>query len=130
MEKFKITVKLKCTAKDAFKGWLDNKTHSEFTGGAKAKINPNEGGEFNVYDGYITGKNIEIFPYKKIKQTWRTSDFDAKDEDSLVELMFTQKEDYTLVSLLHTNIPDGQGDNYKKGWKEYYFSFMKEYFEK
>ena len=130
MEKFKVTVKLNCTAKEVFKGWLDNKIHSEFTGGAKAKIDQNEGGSFNVYDGYITGKNLEIFPYKKIKQTWRTSDFDNKEEDSLLELQFTQKEDHTLVSLTHTNIPEGQGDNYKKGWKEYYFAFMKQYFEK
>ena len=53
MEKFKITVKLNCNAKEVFKGWLDNKMHAEFTGGAKAKINAKEGGEFTVYDGYI-----------------------------------------------------------------------------
>ena len=30
MDKFKITVKLNCKAKDVFKGWLDNKIHSDF----------------------------------------------------------------------------------------------------
>lgn len=129
MDKFKITVKLKCEAKDVFKGWLDNKMHAEFTGGAKAKINAKEGGEFSAYDGYITGKNLEIFPYKKIKQTWRTTEFADSDEDSVLELLFTQKDDYTLISLTHTNIPDGEGEKYKKGWKEYYFSFMKEFYD-
>ena len=129
MEKFKVTVKLNCTAKDAFKGWLDNKVHAAFTGGAKAEINASEGGTFTVYDDYITGTNVEIFPYKKIIQKWRTTDFDAKDADSLLEIHFTQKEDYTLVSLNHTNIPEGQGEDYKKGWKDYYFTHMKKYFE-
>jgi activator of HSP90 ATPase len=129
MEKFKVTVKLNCAAKDVFKGWLDNKIHSEFTGGAKAKINANEGGTFSAYDGYITGTNVEIFPHKRIIQKWRTTEFDESDEDSILELQFTQKDNHTLVSLNHSNIPDGQGERYKKGWKEHYFSFMKKHFE-
>jgi activator of HSP90 ATPase len=129
MDKFKVTVKLNCTAKEVFKGWLDNKIHSEFTGGSKAKIEASEGGKFSAYDGYITGTNIEIFPHKKIVQKWRTTEFDNQDEDSTLEILFTQKEDYTLVSLTHTNIPEGQGERYKKGWKDYYFSNMKKYFE-
>jgi activator of HSP90 ATPase len=129
MEKFKVTVKLNCTAKDVFKGWLDNKIHSEFTGGAAAKINATEGGSFSAYDDYITGTNVEIFPYKKIIQKWRTTEFDPTDPDSVLEIQFTQKEDYTLVSLNHTNLPEGEGEKYKKGWKEHYFTFMKKYFE-
>lgn len=129
MDKFKVTVKLNCTAKEVFKGWLDNKIHSEFTGGSKAKIEASEGGKFSAYDGYITGTNVEIFPHKKIVQKWRTTEFETNDEDSTLEILFTQKEDYTLVSLTHTNIPEGQGDRYKKGWKDYYFTNMKKYFE-
>ncbi len=130
MEKFKVSVKLHCPAKDVFTGWLNDKLHSEFTGGAKAVTSPNEGGTFSAWDGYITGTNIEIFPYKKIIQKWRTTDFDPSDEDSLIELFFTFKEDHTLVTITHTNIPDGQGEQYKRGWKEHYFSYMKKYFEK
>jgi activator of HSP90 ATPase len=129
MDKFKVTVKLNCTAKEVFKGWLDNKIHSEFTGGTNAKIEASEGGKFSAYDGYITGTNIEIFPHKKIVQKWRTTEFDTSDADSTLEILFTQKEDYTLVSLTHTNIPEGQGERYKKGWKDYYFTNMKKYFE-
>lgn len=130
MEKFKVSVKLHCTAKEVFTGWLNDKVHSEFTGGAKAKTSPSEGGVFSAWDGYITGTNVEIFPYKKIIQKWRTTDFDKDDEDSLIELFFTFKDDHTLVSITHSNIPDGEGEKYKKGWKDHYFSYMKKYFEK
>ncbi len=129
MEKFKVSVKLHCTAKEVFTGWLNDNMHSEFTGGGKAKTSPSEGGTFSALDGYITGKNIEIFPYKKIIQKWRTSDFSQDDEDSNLELFFTFREDHTLVTVTHTNIPEGMGEQYKRLWKEQYFSNMKKHFD-
>lgn len=113
-----------------YAGWLDEKIHAAFTGGAKASINAKEGGAFSVWDGYITGNNVEIFPYKKIIQTWRTSDFAESDPDSLLELSFSFKDGHTTITFAHSNLPDGQGNTYKKGWKEHYFIYMKKYFEK
>lgn len=130
MEKLKVSVKLSCSAKDVFTGWLNDKVHSEFTGGAKATTSPNEGGKFTAWDGYISGTNVEIFPYKKIIQKWRTTDFAPEDEDSVIEIFCTFKDDHTLLTITHTNIPEGQSEKYKKGWKENYFSHMKKYFEK
>ncbi|PBQ33468.1 hypothetical protein CNR22_17355 [Sphingobacteriaceae bacterium] len=130
MEKFKVSVKLHCAAKEVFTGWLNDKTHSEFTGGSKATTSPNEGGRFTAWDGFISGTNVEIFPYKKIIQKWRTTDFAANDEDSLIELFFTYKDDHTLVTITHTNIPEGQGESLKKGWKDHYFAYMKKCYEK
>lgn len=130
MDKFKVSVKLRCTAKEAFTGWLNDKTHSEFTGGHAAKTSPNEGGHFSAWDCYITGTNVEIFPYKKIIQKWRTTDFAPDDEDSVIELFFTFKDDHTLLTITHTNLPEGEGEKYKKGWKDYYFTHMKKYFDK
>lgn len=129
MEKFKVSVKLHCTAKEVFTGWLNDEVHAAFTGGQPAKTSPSEGGKFSAWGGYITGTNVEIFPYKKIVQKWRTTEFADSDEDSLVELFFTFKDDHTLITITHTNIPEGQGEGYKKGWKEYYFSHMKKYFD-
>ena len=129
MEKFKVSVKLHCLAKEVFTGWLTDKTHSEFTGGTKATCSPHEGGKFSAWDGYITGTNVEIFPYKKIIQKWRTTEFETTDEDSLVELFFTFKDDHTLVTITHTNLPEGTAEKYKKGWKDHYFNYMKKYFD-
>lgn len=130
MEKFKVSVKLHCTAKEVFTGWLNDKTHSAFTGGMKASVSATEGGKFTVGDGYITGTNVEIFPHKKIIQKWRTTDFAPADEDSNVEIFFTYKDDHTLVTITHSNIPDGLGEKFRTGWKTYYFSHMKKLFDK
>ncbi len=129
MDKFKVSVKLPCTAKDVFTGWLDSATHAQFTGGEKADITKTEGGRFTAWNGYISGHTIELFPYKKIVQAWRTGDFSEQDPDSQIEITFSQKDDHTLVSISHTRLPDGSGENYKKGWKSFYFSHMKKYFD-
>jgi activator of HSP90 ATPase len=130
VEKFKVSVKLHCTAKEVFTGWLNDKVHTAFSGGSKATTSPVEGGTFTAHDGYISGTNVEIFPHKKIIQKWRTTDFAKDDPDSVIELFFTYKDDHTLVTITHTNIPEGLGERFKKGWKEFYFAHMKKYFDK
>ncbi len=129
MDKLKVSVTLPVPAKDLFKAWLDSKKHSAMTGG-KAVIEPKSNGKHSAWDGYIWGKNIEITPNKKIIQTWRTSEFADNDLDSLLEISFAEKKGKTTVTLSHTNIPEGQGANYKKGWKDFYFTPMKQYFSK
>jgi activator of HSP90 ATPase len=34
----------------------------------------------------------------------------------------------TKVTLIHSNIPEGQADGYKQGWEDFYFKPMREYF--
>jgi activator of HSP90 ATPase len=129
MEKFKVSVKLHCSAKNVFSGWFNDKVHSAYTGGLSAKTSPNEGSAFSVCGGYITGTNVEIFPYKRIIQKWRTTDF-AKDEpDSILELFFVYKDEHTLITITHTNLPYGDSEKYKAEWKNRYFVNMKKYFE-
>jgi hypothetical protein len=47
-----------------------------------------------------------------------------------VEILLEEDSKGTKVSLVHTDIPDGQGENYKKGWDEFYFTPMHTYFSK
>ena len=39
-------------------------------------------------------------------------------------------ESDTKLTIIHTSIPDGQGEGYRQGWLDYYFKPMKEYFGK
>ncbi|MBI3232331.1 MAG: SRPBCC domain-containing protein, partial [Candidatus Doudnabacteria bacterium] len=54
---------------------MDSKKHSAITGGA-ASISRKIGGKVSAYDGYISGKNVELVADKKIVQTWRASDWE------------------------------------------------------
>ena len=65
---------------------MDSKKHGEFTGD-KAKIDPKVGGKFSAWDGYILGKTLELEPFKRIVQSWRTTEFPKDAPDSKLEVL-------------------------------------------
>ena len=107
---------------------MDSEEHSKFTGGI-AVIDPELGGIFDVWDGYITGKTLELEPGRRILQSWRTTEFPPGSPDSTLEVVIDSKRGGTQLTLNHTDIPDGQAEMYAQGWKEYYFEPMLEYFQ-
>jgi activator of HSP90 ATPase len=129
MERIKVASTIPTSPQKLYEAWLSSKKHSDFTGG-EAKINPKLGGKMSAWDGYITGKFIQFNANTKIVQTWRSSNFPEASEDSLLTIIFDKVDNGTKITLVHTNIPDGQGEIYKKGWKDFYFAPMKKYFGK
>lgn len=116
------------TAKLLFDGWLDSDIHSEFTD-SDAEIDPVEGGVFSAWDGYITGKNIQLIPNKKIVQSWRTTEFSEDEPDSTIEITLESiDDDRTTFTLVHSNIPKGDEEKYRQGWIDFYIIPMKSYF--
>ena len=87
------------------------------------------GGAFTVGDSYIQGKTLNLTPYRKIVQTWPTTDFAPADEDSKLEIVLDKMGDGTRITLSHSNVSDGQGSGCEEGWKEYYFKPMSQYFK-
>jgi activator of HSP90 ATPase len=96
--------------------------------GSPAKVAPRVGGTFSAWDGYITGKTLELKPYSRIVQAWRTSEFADDDPDSRIEIVIEPATQGSKLTLTHTNIPGGQADSYEGGWEESYFAPMREYF--
>ncbi len=112
-----------------YSAWLDSAQHSGFTGG-KAAINADVGANFTAWDGYITGKNIQLDLGRRIIQSWRTSEFPKGSPDSRLEIHFEPVFDGTRVTILHSDIPEGQGEKYRAGWNDKYFQPMRAYFGK
>ncbi len=121
------------TPQEVYDAFLSSKGHSEMTGGS-AKMSDKVGASFSAWDGYITGKNMELVPGKKIVQTWHTSEFPDDAEDSVlkIELSATKTKDGksgTQLKMTHSKIPAGQETSYGPGWKENYWEPMKAYFD-
>jgi len=128
MDKLKLTITLPANPKAIYDAWLSGKEHTKFTGG-KATASTRVKGKFTAWDGYIEGRNLELKAGKKIVQSWRTSEFPDTAPDSLLEVSLAPKAGgKAALTLIHTNIPKGQGKQYKSGWKEHYFEPMKAYF--
>ncbi len=113
-----------------YDAWLDSDRHTWMTG-AEATISAEVGEVFSAWDGYITGKNIELEPAKKIVQLWRTTEFpaDAPDATLTIELAPTKDGHGTILTLTHEGTPKDQEADYRTGWYEHYFEPMQEYFE-
>jgi activator of HSP90 ATPase len=110
-----------------YQAWLDSQGHSAFTG-SPAEVDPAIGGRFTAWDGYITGTTLELEPYRRIVQAWRTSEFPPDSPDSRLEVLLEETPEGVKISLLHSEIPTGQGATYAQGWEDYYFTPMLEYF--
>ncbi len=128
-DSIRVSATFPVTAKRLYEAWLDSKEHTDFTGG-KADIVPAAGGVFTAWDGYIQGKTLELDPCRRILQAWRTSGFPPGSADSQLEVLFKEVEGGTEMTLVHTEIPEGQGQQYEEGWREFYFEPMTRYFQK
>ena len=110
-----------------YKAWLSSRKHSAFTG-SKALIRAAEGTQFSAWDSYISGTNLELQPYSRIVQSWRTTDFKDSDPDSTLEITILPARSGSKLSLLHYGFPPDQQKAYEEGWELYYFEPMRAYF--
>jgi uncharacterized protein YndB with AHSA1/START domain len=115
------------SAERIYRAWLDSQEHGDFSGG-EAEITPEVGGQFTAWDSYIQGTTLELEPNRRIVQAWRTTEFPPGSPNSRLEILLDGEQGGTRVTLIHSEIPDGQGDDYCRGWDEHYFRPMQAYF--
>lgn len=94
--------------------------------GEEAEMSEEPGSEFSLWDGSITGINLEFEQGKKIVQKW---DFEGSPEDSIVTIKLHPHQQGTSIELRHTNIPDEAYENITEGWEEVYFGALQAFYE-
>jgi uncharacterized protein YndB with AHSA1/START domain len=128
LEEVRITDVLPGSPERIYRAWLDPEEHSAFTGGA-ATVEARVGGRHTAWDGYIEGRILELSPGRRIIESWRTSEFPEGAADSRLEVSFDPEgSTHTRLTLVHTDIPTGQGRQYEEGWVEHYLEPMRAYF--
>lgn len=115
------------TAERVFSAWLDGKEHAAFTNMA-AEIENRPGGEFTAWNGYITGRALQLEPPFHIVQSWRTTDFPEDHPDSTLEIIIEDNPDGCQFIVNHTGLPDGRADEFETYWEDHYLSPMLGYF--
>ena len=124
---FKLSCTLPASPEAIYDAWLDSAKHSAMTG-AGAKIVNRIGGAYSAWDGYITGKTVELVPAERIVQTWRTSQFAGNDPDSTITVELAPTKTGARLTLTHSGVPSGQTSYESGGWRDNYFTPMKAYF--
>lgn len=105
---------------------LTNAFTIELWSGYPAIMDANVGTEFSLWEGDITGENLEIIENKKVVQEWYFGD---QPEKSIVTILLFENKKGTQVELIHKNIPEEDYENIIEGWNEYYFGAIITFFE-
>ena len=115
------------SVKDLYDLYMNARKHSASTGGAPVKISAREGSAFDVFDGYIKGKNLKLIKDKLIVQTWRAKDWSTNDHDSTFIITLEQEGKNAVLHAIHANVPDKHVKGIDKGWHEFYWEPWKKY---
>ena len=125
MKSIKQTYEINASVDKVWDALVNPKTIDKW-GGGPAKMNDQEGFEFEFWGGDIYGKNKEVIKNKKLVQDW----FSGKwEKPSIVTFLLESLEDNIKVELIHTDIPDEEADDIEQGWKDYYMIPLKQLVE-
>jgi len=94
--------------------------------GEDATMSTEEGSEFSLFSGDISGKNLEFVESKKIVQQWY---FGEQEDPSIVTIKLHVDKQKTSVELNHTNIPEEAFEDICYGWDNMYFGALKEFYK-
>lgn len=103
---------------------MDEKQHASFTGG-ETKISRKVGGDFTTFDGWASGKNVELVPDQKIVQTWRADDWPT-GHYSTISIKLLKAPKGTKLLFTQTDVPAAYAKSIAQGWKDYYWEPMKQ----
>ncbi|KAL9267590.1 Activator of 90 kDa heat shock protein ATPase homolog 1-like protein [Drosera capensis] len=123
----KLTERFSCRAVDMFEILMDENRWKGFTQ-SNARISREVGGEFSIFDGSVTGTNVELQRGKLIVQHWRFGSW-PDGVFSTVKLTFDEPEPgVTVIKLVQTDVPeeDRYGnetvvENTERGWRDLIF---------
>jgi activator of HSP90 ATPase len=124
MKTFKKTFKINAEPSDVYSA-LTNPYTIELWSGYPAEMSAEPGSEFSLWEGDITGKNLEFVQDKKVVQEWFFGDQTAK---SIVTISIVPDGENSLVTVEQTNIPDEDFADIAEGWREYYIGAIISFF--
>jgi len=123
MKSFKKYYIIPATPEEIYKALTTEITIRLWTGDS-VEIDPQEGGEFSLWDGSINGRFIELVPDKKIVQEWYFGD----EEQSIVTIKLHEHKKGTSFEVNHINIPDEAYEEIVDGWDNEYVGSLIDFY--
>ena len=123
-------VDFKASPQHVYEALLDAKQFSAFSG-APAEIQPEAGGAFLCFDGFISGRNIELAPNRRIVQALRVKLW-PEGLYSIVIFELQAQGSGTRLIMEHKGFPDEMrahlnGEAPEGGWNRQYLDPLKKY---
>jgi activator of HSP90 ATPase len=105
---------------------ITNPLTIELWSGYPAVMEAREDFEFSLFEGDITGRNLKVIPGRQLTQEWYFGD---TSEQSLVTITLSAAKNKTRAELVHTNVPDEVFEEFREGWKDYYWGAIIKFFK-
>jgi activator of HSP90 ATPase len=125
MKDFKYKINISASQEEVYNA-LTNSFQIELWTGYPAVMDEKEGTIFSLWEGDISGCNLEMIKDYKIVQEWF---FGETEKPSIVRMILKKAGKDTRIELEHTNIPDDAYEEIIEGWKEYYLDSVKNFLE-
>jgi len=125
MRNFNYNLEINATQEEVFTA-LTNPFQIALWTGYPAVMDDKVGTEFSLWEGDISGRNLEVVKDYKIVQEW---DFGETEKPSIVTLILKKTGKNTRLQVDHQNIPEEAYEEIVEGWKEYYLEAMQRFLE-
>ena len=96
---------------------------SRMTGGKKADISREVGGAISLFDGGISGRNVELVPEKRVVQAWRSNAW-PEGVYSMIRFELMPEGKGTKLVFDQAGHPDGAQEMLEGGWHKMYWEPM------
>jgi activator of HSP90 ATPase len=90
-------------------------------------ISARVGGAFTLFGGYITGRNLELAPGRRLVQAWRAGGWDA-GEYSVVRFELRSETGGCRIIFDQRGFPTSQGKSLAYGWRVHYWEPLSKFF--
>ena len=126
---FKIERTIPAPPAEVFDGWLDPKIPGNpWNAADKFVLDPKVDGLFfwSMMDTSHYGRFTAVQRPDRIQHTWVSPN--TLGEESIVTVTFRKQGDGTLMTLVHSNLPDTSGGrSHEKGWNYFLGIFPKQF---
>ncbi|KAJ3128435.1 hypothetical protein HK098_004512 [Nowakowskiella sp. JEL0407] len=122
--KIKQTIEFTASASDIYETLTNPQRVAIWTRSRSAKIAPEVGSEFVLFDGNVSGSFLELVPNKKIVMKWKLKSWPI-EHFSTVTIALDQGDDVTMLQLDQTDIPIGEKEITENNWTNYYWNAIK-----
>lgn len=89
-------------------------------GAEPTAISPEVGGPFTLFGGYITGRNLQMVPARRLVQAWRARSWEP-GAFSVVRFELQTRAHGCRLIFDHRGFPDSQGESLAYGWRVHYW---------
>jgi activator of HSP90 ATPase len=96
--------------------------------GAPTSGSTSEGGAFTAFGGYISGRQIELVPEKRVVQAWRAKPW-VEGVYSIVRFELQADGAKTRLVFDHDGFPEGEKEHLSSGWQAQYWEPIRKYVE-